>query len=107
MSKTLLLAAAIMIAGSASTALAQSRPAPMPSDATLRAACDRALAARGRADASSAVRQRCVTILRARVAHQRKTKCFYTRDMRHRGWSHGAQAFNFMSHYNRWPCPNI
>jgi len=114
MLKKLLLAAAIaamIVAGSASTALAQSRSegarAAMPSHAALRAACDKALAARGRADASSAVRQRCVAILRARLAYQRQTRCFYTRDVRHRGWSPTAHGFNMMNYYRRQQCPTI
>jgi hypothetical protein len=109
MLKTMFLAGAMVVALSASApAFAQSRSAAaMPSQAALRAACDRALERRGRADASAAVRARCVTLLRARVAERRRTGCFYTRDPRHRGWSHGAHAFNVMTHRNRWPCSTI
>lgn len=69
--KCILLATVIAMAESVSAALAQSRKnagaATVP-HAELRSLCDRALAARGRADASDAVRERCVALLRTRLA---------------------------------------
>jgi hypothetical protein len=109
MLKSIFLAAAVMIAGSATTALARSRHdgtyAATRSYSALRAACDRALAARGRADASSAVRQRCVAILQARL-RQRQANCYTYRDPRHRGWSMTAHAFNVIQARGLRPCPN-
>jgi hypothetical protein len=109
MLKNMLLAGVILIAGAASPVLAQSRLdgayAATRSSASLRAACDRALAARGRADASSAVRQRCVAILKARL-QQRRANCYTYRDPRQRGWSMTAHAFNVMQARGLRPCPN-
>jgi hypothetical protein len=110
MFKTMLVASVVMIAGSASAAFAQSRLdeayAAAPSYSSLRARCDRALTAIGRADASSAVRQRCVAILRARVAARKwPANCYTYRDPRHRGWSMTAHAFNVIQARGMRPCP--
>jgi hypothetical protein len=65
MFKVMLIAGVIVFAGWTVPALAESK-------SSLRARCDRALAAQGRADASTAVRERCVAILRAREAGNRR-----------------------------------
>jgi hypothetical protein len=110
MFKAMLIAGVIVVAGSAAPALAQSRAeaayAAARSYSSLRASCDRALAARGRADASTAVRERCVAILRARLAGKRSANCYRYSDPRYRGWSLTAQGFNRMEARGLRPCPD-
>jgi len=99
--------AVVMVVGLSSAAVAQSRPTH--SYASLRALCDRALAARGMAHASFAVRQRCVAMLRARLAgsqaRQRRVVCYYMIDPNQRGWSMDAQDFARLQGIR--PCPGM
>jgi hypothetical protein len=104
MFKVMLIAGAIVFAGSTAPALAESQ-----SHASLRARCDQALAAQGKADASTAVRERCVAILRRmekkRTAGKRPANCYTYRDPNHRGWSMTAHGFNAMEARGLKPCP--
>jgi hypothetical protein len=69
------------------------------------------LAARGRADASTAVRERCVTLLRARLAkgqvRTRRVVCYTMLDPNQRGWSMDAHDFARFHQQNIGPCPGM
>ena len=107
MLKCVLLAALIVIVGTASTAVAQSRP----DGASLRALCDQALAARERADAPAAVRERCVTLLRARLAKRparsKPVVCYTMLDPNQRGWSMDAHDFARFHQQQIGACPGM
>jgi hypothetical protein len=107
MIKCFFLAAVIVIAGSATSAFAK----PRRDTAYLRSLCDRALAARGRADAPAAVRERCVALLRARLAArqtgQRRVLCYRMLDPNQRGWSMDAHDFARFHGQQVGPCPGM
>jgi hypothetical protein len=109
----MLLAAVLLIAGGMAAALAQSRQggAAPPSTASLGALCDQALAARGLADASGALRARCVAQARAhlagRRAGQQQVLCYYMIDPNQRGWSMDAQDFARFHQQQIGPCPGM
>jgi hypothetical protein len=112
--KCILLATVMAMAGSAGAALAQSRKNPgaaTVSHAQLRALCDQALAARGQADASEAVRERCVALLRTRLAkgqvRTRPVVCYTMLDPNQRGWSMDAHDFARFHQQNISPCPGM
>jgi hypothetical protein len=112
--KCILLAAVVVMAGSVSAAFAQSGKnagAATVSRAELRVLCDQALAAQGRADASTAVRERCVTLLRARLAkgqvRTRPIVCYTMLDPNQRGWSMDAHDFARFHQQNIGPCPGM
>jgi len=102
MFKVMLIAGVIVVAGSTAPALA----AAAQSSSSLRAMCDKALADQGRADASTAVRKRCVAILRTRLAGKRPANCYRFRDTKYQGWSLTAQGFNTMEARGLRPCPD-
>jgi hypothetical protein len=84
-----LMTSVIVFAGWTAPALAQSRK----SHASLRAECDQALAARGQANASRAVRERCVANLQKLLAGKPPRRCYTYSDPNARGWSMDEQSF--------------
>jgi len=88
--KVILITGVIVFAGWTAPALAQSRK---ESDSSLRARCDQALAARGQANASRAVRERCVANLRKLLAAKPPRRCHRYSDQNTRGWSMDEQSF--------------
>ena len=114
MLKYILFTTALLAAGSVTGALAESRKstgAATVSHAQLRSLCDQALAARGRADASTAVRERCVALLRARLAKGQvrtpRIVCYTMLDPNQRGWSMDAHDFARFHQQNIGPCPGM
>jgi hypothetical protein len=86
----MLITGVIVFAGWTAPASAQSR---QESNSSLRAACDRALAQRGQANASRAVRERCVANLRKQSAAKPPRRCYTYSDPNARGWSMDEQSF--------------